>query len=277
MRPRIYDAFPFAGSDTELLLLECRLTELYDTVDQFIIVEADVDHQNHAKPLHFVEHRDRYDQWKDKITYVEASGLPDTPHHENPWAREHAQREWIMAGLDELLADDNDIVMQSDADEIPLPFAVRLINPRGLGAVSFRQRGHFWAIDWLYPDPPGWSGTVATRVGALPAMARDGVGPFTAMRDRRNINVVQLEDAGWHFSWLGGPEAGRRKIDSFCHPEVAKEIEIGAAPSPEECYTLGRHVDYKRVGPMQPVEVDSSWPKWMQDPDNIPTSWLRPR
>ncbi len=269
MRPRIFDAFPFAGSDTELLLLECRLTELYDAVDQFIIVEARVDHQNHPKPLNFLEHRDRYDQWKDKITYVIAAVMPDTPHHENPWAREHFQREWIQNGFPADVRDD-DIVLQSDADEIPRPIAVRNVRPRGVEAVSFRQRGHFWAIDWLYPDPPGWSGTVAMRVGALPAIARAGVGPFTAMRNKRNANVTQLPDAGWHFSWLGRRDAAMRKVNSFCHPEVEDRIVEKA----DQYYEHGVHVDGQK---MLPVDVDGSWPKWMQDPDNIPASWLRPR
>ena len=31
---RIFDAFPFGGSATELLLLECRLTELDTVIDR---------------------------------------------------------------------------------------------------------------------------------------------------------------------------------------------------------------------------------------------------
>ena len=72
-RRRIVDTFPFAGSPTELLLLECRLTELYDTVDAFVIVEAEVDHQDHPKPLNYLDNVDRFAAWKDKIVYVLAN------------------------------------------------------------------------------------------------------------------------------------------------------------------------------------------------------------
>lgn len=274
MKPRRIDCFPFAGSPTEMLLLECRLTELYDVMDHFVIVEADVDHQNRPKPYRFLEQSDRFDAWKDKIEYVQASGLPDSPHLENPWAREHAQREWIGKGLEDLDADDDDIVFQSDADEIPSILAARNTRPTRDGMFSLQQRGHFWAIDWLYPQP--WNGTVVARWGGIKTLATQRrAGPFAAMRDSRNSN--KAVPGGWHFSWLGGPEAARKKIGSFCHPEVEEEIRLGQAPSPEECYTLGRHVDFKRVGPMIPVEVNHSWPKWMQSPENVPTSWRRPR
>lgn len=263
-----FDAFPMCGTETELLLLECRLTELYDTVDKFVIVEAEVDHQDHPKPLNYLEQKDRYAQWADKIHYVVAETMPSLADDDWCWAREHAQREWIGKGLDDLDADDDDILLQSDLDEIPKPLAVRNVRPRGLEAVSFRQRGHFWAIDWDYP--PGWSGTVAMRVGAIAKLARPSVGAFAVMRDKRNTDVTQIPNAGWHFSWLGQQEAARAKVSRFCHPEVAEKINW----NPQRFYERGVHVDDIQ---MRPVDVDWTWPKWMQDKSNVPASWYRPR
>jgi hypothetical protein len=262
------DAFPFAGTPTELLLLECRLTELFDVVDAFVIVEATTDHQDHPKPLNYMENRERFAAWQDKIVYIVADGLPSKSEDDWSWAREHAQREWIAKGLGELDIEDDDIVLQSDLDEIPHPLTVRNIRLRGTTAASFRQRGHFWAIDWLYP--PGWSGTVAMRAGAIESLRRPNCGPFTAMRDKRNANPLQLPNAGWHFSWLGGPEAARRKVGSFCHPEVEDKILW----DPERYWREGWHVDDVK---MVPVDVDATWPKWMQNPANVLESWLRPR
>lgn len=274
MKPRIWDSFPLAGTDDELLLLECRLTELYGTVDGFIIVEADVDHQDHPKPYNFEANQERFRQWSDKITYIKATDLPHIEpghtHDEDPWAREHAQREFILDGLNAVSADENDIILQSDADEIPRPLHVRNCRPQGSHLISFEQRGHFWAIDWQYPHP--WCGTVAMRVGNLDFLAKShGThGPFTAMRNTRNINQTKLPDAGWHFSWLGDHAAWMAKVNRFCHPEVKDRIENLA----DNYFNSGIHVDGVV---MRPVDVDSSWPKWMQNPDNIPTSWLRPR
>ncbi len=271
MRPRRWDAFPFAGSPTELLLLECRLTELYDSVDGFILVEGTLNHQGKPKPLNYREHQGRFAAWKDKITYVVADSLPtaeEIPHLGNPWAREHAQREWIAKGLEELDAAADDIVFQSDADEIPSVLAARNVHPRGAQLVSLEQKAHFWAIDWLWP--PGWRGTVAGRWGAIQRLAdRRPGGPFAAMRDSRNANPPVV--GGWHFSWLGGTqEAWMRKVHSFCHPEVEQRIIDNA----EKNFREGHHVD---PPPMVPVEVDKTYPKWMQDPANVPDAWRRPR
>lgn len=256
---RRYDCFPFAGNPTELLLLECRLTELYDAVDGFVIVEATVDHQDHPKPLHYREHEDRYAQWADKIHYVAADRLPTLEEDPGPWGREHAQREWIAEGLRALAVDNDDIVLQSDLDEIPTALTARNVRPQGKNYVGFHQRGHFFAVDWQYP--PGWRGTVAARAAAIPS--------FRQMRDCRNF-ALPLPNAGWHFSWLGGTEESvLAKVRSFCHPEVEGRI-IG---DPGRFMRDGIHVDGVKL---QPVEVDRSWPLWMRTPGNVPAEWFRP-
>lgn len=267
MKQHRFDAFPFAGSPTELLLLECRLTELYDSVDKFIIVEATTDHQGHPKPLNYRDNADRYDQWKDKIQYVIADSLPTVAENPWEWAREHAQREWIAKGLEELDASDDDIVFQSDADEIPSILAARNVRPQRAEMVSLHQRGHFWAIDWNYP--PGWNGTVVGRWGAIKQLADNrGSGVFAHMRDSRNQN--KQVRGGWHFSWLGGTkEAWLRKTRSFCHPEVEERIVQNA----DNYFKQGIHVDGVI---MEPVTVDHTWPRWMQNTDNVPAEWFRP-
>ncbi len=260
---RTFDAFPFGGSPTELLLLECRLTELYDAVDGFIIVEADTDHQGHPKDYNFAANKDRYDQWSDKITYIQATELPTVEEDPGVWAREHAQREWIIRGLAALDAHPDDIVLQSDADEIPTALCARNVKPQRGNFISFHQRGHFWAIDWEYVE--GWCGTVAGRVEAALATG------FGGMRDMRNRAPMKLPNAGWHFSWLGGPEAWDYKVSTFCHPEVVDRIQ---GSNGERRWREGIHVDHHR---MRPCEVDKTYPKWMQDPANVPESWRRPR
>lgn len=268
MKPRVIDAFPWAGTPAELLLLECRLTELYDVVDRFMIVEAKVDHQDHPKDLNYLEHECRYAPWRDKITYVVAENMPSLAENDWSWAREHAQRESIGLGLHAIDAQPDDIIMQSDADEIPRPLIVRNIRPQRNELIAFHQRGHFWAVDWDYP--PGWNGTVACRVATLETLRRSTCGPFAAMRDVRN-SAPRIQNAGWHFSWLGGTrEAWMQKVRSFCHPEVEERLVKNA----DLYFSRGVHVDDVK---MNPVEIDKAWPKWMQNLDNIPPAWLRPR
>lgn len=265
-RPVIVDAFPFHD---ELDILEMRLTELYDAVDYFVVVEADVTHQDRLKPSYFRDNAARFEPWADKIVSVWATGLPTMNDNPDPWAREHAQREHIATALAQLDLGDRDIVMQSDVDEIPQAIVARNIRP-GDGFVALGQRGHFWAVDWLYPHV--WKGTVVGTPASIKRLHRSH--PFGSMRDMRNTAPCpdHLLDAGWHFSWLGGPERATKKVNSFCHPEVLDRIEGGIAAD-NYFWREGFHVDGVK---MQPVEVDDEWPRWIVE-GNAPESWMRPR
>ena len=262
-RPKVIDTFPF---NNELDMLECRLTELYDAVDHFVLVEATVDHQDHPKPLHYQENRERFAPWADKIVHVVAGDMPTLADDNDPWAREHAQREYIGVGLVRIGVNDNDVILQSDVDEIPRALQARNVRPPGLW--SFGQRGHFWAVDWLYPVT--WYGTVAATVGTLGKFKQS---PFSYMRDARLTAQCppHLQDAGWHLSWLGGSDAAMAKVGSYCHPEVTDRIVDGL--SRNIFLEGGWHVDGHQ---MKPVDVDESWPKWIVQ-GNAPANWYRPR
>lgn len=262
-RPKVIDAFPF---NNEMDILECRLVELFDAVDYFVLVEADVDHQDHPKPFHYLENAERFAAWADKIIPVQAKGMPTLADNPDPWAREHAQREFIGLGLGTIGASADDVVLQSDVDEIPTALAARNVRPSGM--LAFEQRLHCFAVDWLHPDP--WRGTVAARAGFLYGL---GDRRFGRMRDARNTVPCPpyLRDAGWHLSWLGGREAALAKLGSFCHPEIRDRTYQGLS---EDFYLReGWHVDGTR---MRPVDVDESWPRWIVE-GNAPSVWFRPR
>ena len=82
----VYDCFPFFN---ELELLELRFVELNDVVDRFVIAEAPVTHAGKPKPMSFLEKRDRFKPWLDKIIHVV---VDDMPTGTNDWARENHQR-----------------------------------------------------------------------------------------------------------------------------------------------------------------------------------------
>lgn len=250
----IFDTFMFHD---ELDVLECRLYELQDISDLVhVIVEADVTHQDTPKPSHYLDNRDRFAPWKDRIVHVWATGLPTAADAPNPWAREHAQREHIARGLNDAAADD--VIIESDVDEIPTALVVRNLRPRGF--VALEQRCFSMAVDWEHPQP--WRGPVASTVGHVKT--------FTAMRDARMF-APALPAAGWHLGWLGGQDAQRRKLNAWCHPEI-KDRTI---PGIEQDFFLreGWHVDGVKL---KPVDVDESWPRWVVE-GHCPTSWFRPR
>ena len=273
----IVDSVPI---NNELDMLECRLDTMADAIDYCVVVEADVDHQDHPKPFHISDNIDRFAEWADKLIVVKATGLPTVEDDADPWARELAQREYVLDGLRQIPGITSDtIVLHGDVDEICRPLYVRNVRPKiakrpgllpdgsvDLGFVTFEQRGHFFAVDWLYPDV--WGGTVAGTLAQVMAL---GANPFQKMRNTRNWNPTALPDAGWHLSWLGGQEATLAKLGSFCHPEVAERTLHGL--SSDRYLKEGMHLDGRM---MKPVDVNDEWPAYIAE-RRCPTEWFRPR
>ncbi len=70
---------------------------------------------------------------------------------------------------------------------------------------------------------------------------------------------------------MGGRDAAFKKLGSFCHPEVADQIDAGLKT--DLFLREGMHVD-GRV--MIPMTVDDTYPQWIVD-GNAPAEWFRPR
>jgi hypothetical protein len=130
------------------------------------------------------------------------------------------------------------------------------------------MRFHCFAVDWLHPE--NWRGTVAGTAATVKAL---GDRMFSKMRDTRNFAPCppHMHDAGHHFSWVGGNEYGWRKLASFCHPEIERQVRDGLAG--DIFYRDGWHVDGSKLAP---VDVDDTWPRWIAE-RSCPDVWFRPR
>ena len=246
--PRIWDVFMFRD---ELDMLECRLTELEDTVYRHVIVEAKVTHRGDPKPLWYADHPERYARWADRIIHVVA----DVPASADPWAREHAQRDAALPALAAAAGDD--VILISDVDEFP-PAQWKQLNP----AVSFAQRLCMYAVDWEYPERHVC--TVAAKASFVRHMGLANV------RDARHSFPVVI--GGFHLTWLGGEQAQREKLAVTCHTEMTQLSRELLASG--RCYRDGIHHtgDFEMV----PVDVDPSWPRWIYE-RKCPENWFRPR
>jgi Glycosyltransferase family 17 len=246
----------------ELDVLEMRLHELADAVDSFVVCESRCTHRGVPKPLYYQENRERFTQWHSQIIHVIA-GVPDDP---DPWVREHAQRDAAWLAILKAGAQDGDVVYITDVDELPSATALAWEGP---GAVALWMRTTLYAVDWevppAYPLPPS---AVAATVGFL----REQGGRLGAVRDNRGAYPV-ITDGGWHFSWLGGPERQRAKLEqSTCHTELL------AHPEAELIRSGARYTEGASGGgiPVVATEVDESWPAWIYQ-RKCPPEWFRPR
>jgi beta-1,4-mannosyl-glycoprotein beta-1,4-N-acetylglucosaminyltransferase len=118
---KVFDCFTFYN---ELDLLELRLNELNDVVDYFVIVESTRTQTGYIKELYFDKYKDRFSKFHSKIIHIIVNGLPNTKYI-NAWILENFQRNQIIRGL--TFANNEDVILISDVDEIPNPKDIPLI------------------------------------------------------------------------------------------------------------------------------------------------------
>jgi beta-1,4-mannosyl-glycoprotein beta-1,4-N-acetylglucosaminyltransferase len=195
----LIDAFMFFN---ELDVLEKRIRYLYDTVDFFIIVESPETHMGNPKPLYFEENKDRYKQWLPKIKHIISDTCPE-PYRSEYFGIEKFQRHEILKGLRD--AKDTDIILISDADEIPDKSLIDKVHP----TCSLHMTMFEYSFDYMFDGEP-WVGTVLTSVGDV---KRYGPNYFRYNRWRFPIT----KDAGWHLSSFGDDKHLKNKIENYAH------------------------------------------------------------
>ena len=250
----VIDCFIFHD---ELDMLECRLEALSPFVDRFALVEAGQTFQGDRKPFYFLRNEKRFAPWKDRILWLGTNELQG----ETTWEREYAQREHFRR-LRTFGVPLDALILNGDVDEIPTRAAVVAagkLAEEGLFS-AFDYRLCCFAVDWEYPTP--LRGTVAGKLGMIES--------FAEMRRKRDV-VEGIQNAGFHFSWLGGKAATLRKLDSFSHTEIKDAVRPGLEA--DNYLTEGRHVDGAKL---VPIEVDGSFPAFIRE-RRCPANWFRPR
>ena len=282
--PKIYDCFSFFN---ELDLLELRLNILDPYVDYFVITEANITHSGLPKPFYYEENKERFAKWQDKIIHVKVTDVPSdfsklTPDNfceavgdgwsfetrclsnilkftvystlfnrdtESHYGRDFWQKESCRRGLEH--AQDEDIVLFSDVDEIPNPIILKRLNeffdPAKI--YSLQMKSYYYYLNMLKEND--WQGT---RIGTW-AVMKD-----ISWNQLRRDSQESIPAGGWHFSFQGDADKVRKKIESYSHQELntddiknrlQERIDSGTDP-----YDRGR---------LTKVSIDQSFPQYLRD------------
>jgi beta-1,4-mannosyl-glycoprotein beta-1,4-N-acetylglucosaminyltransferase len=236
-------------------MLECRLDYLYQKVDKFVLVEANVTHSGQSKPFYYLENISRYKKFLDKIISIQVNIEIDkldwnfdlSKNFENAsWKVENKQRNAILKGLTNCLK--NDIIMISDLDEIPklesIDRAVRLLDTKLFVVLEGKQ--FYYNLNQCLIEP--WNLTVLGRYSDVKLTTPQ------QLRSNRN-NFTKILNSGWHLTYFGGSEMIKNKIKNFAHQEYnnSKFTDIKYI---EEKIKTGKEL-YGRVFPMTTVSLDS--------------------
>ncbi|RAK81617.1 glycosyl transferase family 17 protein [Aspergillus fijiensis CBS 313.89] len=214
---KIYDLIPFS---TELDWLEIRMHELDSQVDYFVIVESTETFTGQPKPLHFANHYANFSRFAPKILYHALDLAP--LRHNSTWEREAYTRNALFTAIFPSLLgaarpNADDILLVSDADEIPRPETLTLLRncvtpPR----VTLRSRFYYYSFqwhhvggDWHHPQATVYAGLDRT---ILPEDLR--------MQSAGNPTGLDLGNASWHCSSCFSRVAELvQKIRGFSHTE----------------------------------------------------------
>ena len=237
---KIIDAFTFFN---EIDLLKIRMELLYPYVDAFCICEGRYTFTGREKPYLLEQHGQEFAQWADKIIYYKFEpdishldfSVQDTSYNPNSpaWQMERAQRNSLAQVCNSLEAED--IVIVSDLDELPNPEVISQIRNGQFGVQKARleMQMHYYYLNCL-------------GVGsANSAWNKAFVSTVEAIRSAPDLEFMRLQDpmphiaqAGWHFSYLGGPERISEKLDATSHTETNRP-EINNLTHLRRCVELG--------------------------------------
>lgn len=233
---KIFDCFLFFN---EFELLKVRLEYLYDYVDYFVITESNLTQAGWQKPLYYNENKHLFKKWEDKIIHNVVDFVPDDfskrtndnnvnkildicsrythyPHDVWRYKNETFQRECILLPLINR-CDENDVVLISDLDEFPKRELINTLtfnNNHKNFHNSMRQ--YYINVEKINED---WIGTFACEWKYLSVLDKG----LNGLRMAKRTQGQTLQNAGWHFTFLGGPEKVKEKIRAYGHQEFNNE------------------------------------------------------
>ena len=271
---RVIDSIIFFN---ELELLEMRLNILNDVVDTFVITESPFTVSGNEKPLYYLENKDRFGKFNDKIVHHITEEIPNDFSHmlekskfhvgyKNPdpygtpmidipirFQRALFNRNNSAFGIEKANPKPEDMIITSDADEI--------IDPRvlentdwfdGYNHYVVQGSAYYFKLNFKYQDD--WMGPRICDWFKLSSWTVDQL-----RQDHKN--AYRIENAAWHFSFLGDAENFKLKLASYEHTENNTEsVTANAAQKVEEGLDpLGRGQQYKAV------PIDDTYPEYIQN------------
>ena len=264
----IYDCIQYFNEDH---ILDLRFHILNDKIDYFVVSESTKTHQGKEKKLNF--NLNNFDKFKKKIIYVVADydGKIDFVSHEGGESKiEQHQRNSLMKGIEK--ADENDLIILSDSDEIPDLDKLRLIDKRKK-FIAFSQSMYMYKLNLQNLEESNWIGSRITKKKNIDSMQKlrnlkfkDY--PFWRL-DKRSFQIIK---GGWHFSFLQTPEDIAKKISSYSHGEFNLEENTNIKNIENKIKNnadiFDRNINLKKV------KIDSSFPDFIVKNQENLSNWV---
>ena len=264
----IYDCFQYFNEDH---ILDLRFNILNKKVDYFVISESTKTHQGKTKNLNF--DIDKFKKFKNKIIYIVSDYKEDfnfTNHKGGESIIEQHQRNSLINGIKK--ANDNDLILLSDSDEIPDLKKLNQIK-NFTKFTAFSQMMFMYKINLQNLNESNWIGTKAVlkKNMILPQKLRNlkfKNYPFWRLDKSR----LQIINGGWHFSFLQTPNDIIKKIQSYSHGEF-NTSDITDETKIQEKISKGVDI-FNRGFKLQKINIDENYPEYIRNNQFLLKDWI---
>ena len=253
----IYDCFQYFNEDHTI---DLRLNILDKYVDYFVISESTKTHQGNEKKLNF--NISNFPKYKNKIKYLVAdfdNKNNITNHTGGESLIEQHQRNYLYNGIKE--ANDDDLIILSDSDEIPDLTKLNQIK-RKTKYTAFSQMMFMYKLNLQNLNESDWIGSkiCLKKNFPLPQELRNMKFknyPFWRI-DKYNTQIIK---GGWHFSFLQTPEDIIKKIKSYSHGEFNNKLNTNQKIIEDKI--LNNKDIFNRGFDIKKIDLDSSFPEFI--------------
>lgn len=265
---KIFDCITFFE---EHLVTKIRFNILNKYVDKFIVCEGSQNHKGESKKINF--DKNQYPEFKHKISHIICQ---EFPKNLNPWQRQAFQRDIILKHLQE--ADDNDLILFSDPDEIPNP--EKLVNFKiNKKYVIFLQKLFYYKLNLqnvkLGSNWEGTRGCLKKHLKSIDYMRQKVLkknSKYSFFRIDKERNFEIIKDGGWHFSYLLNAEEIKKKIQTFAHSELNTnthtDINYINKCIKNRIDLFGRPLFFEKV------DIDKTYPNFIINNKNMFKNWI---
>jgi len=271
---KLYDCIPFYQSN---LLFELRLHTLSKIVDKFIVCEATKSHS--GKPKSLIFDLKRFDKFREKIEYIVVDDMPDKKNKFfDKYPLYNFQIDKLLNGIKD--ADDEDLIMISDEDEIPNPGVVENFDYDNFKYAIFLQNLYYYKFNIQNKDEFNgneWPGSRICKKKNLKKFSKfrslktkNSKASFWKFWKEKSIQLIK--NGGWHFTYLMNSESIAKKIQSSEHDEYNKSdfTEIKKIE-----YRINNLIDpFDRSNKLKKVMIDNSFPEHLLSNLDYYSRWI---
>lgn len=254
---KVFDVFTFFN---EYDLLEMRLEMLDPHVDKFVLIECVTTFSRNSKTLYFEENKQRFEKYLHKIhhhiTYnppmsyedlqnrilndsdelekqicIQALTSTNVPKGELHWLNEFYQKESIRRAIENAGAEDSDLIFVTDVDEFWNPNLDYKSHIDDHSIYKLRQLVYSGYINVRSSE--NWAGTLLTKYKNIKGAC------LNHLRTPSKTPYVYVDNGGWHFTFMGGPDQVKLKLESYGHQEYNND---GIKSNVENLLKEGRDV-----------------------------------